>query len=98
MRTMGGSVASQARSRILVVTADADFAQAARDAFAAPTAQTEVELVIGRLAANLDTLQGQGAGAAVTVIDLDPADRQEIASLQRLMKRQANPVVVVLPA
>jgi pilus assembly protein CpaE len=95
---MGGTVTSQARSKVVVVSADADFAQAARDAFAAPTAQTDVELVIGRLAASLDALQEQGASAAVTIIELDPADRQELASLQRLMKRQASPVVVVLPA
>src|SRR5205823_6536161 len=82
-------------SRVVVLTADADFAQGARAAFAAPSAQTEVEVLIGRLAAQADAIPDH---ASVVVLDIDPSDRQELGTLQRLMRKLTMPVVAVLPA
>jgi pilus assembly protein CpaE len=80
---------------VTVLTADAEFEQTARAAFAAPSAQTELVVLSGRLAAHHDKL---GDSATVVVLDLDPADRQELALLQRVMRKLTMPVVVVLPA
>src|SRR5262245_16364286 len=85
----GATTASKKQSRVVVLTADADFAQGARSAFGAPAAQTDLEVLIGRLAAHADAL---GDDASAIVLDIDPSDRQELAVLTRLMRKLTVPV------
>src|SRR5262245_33463255 len=92
----GTATTTKKQSRVVVLTADADFAQGARSAFGAPAAQTDLDVLIGRLGAHADAL-GDGASASVIVLDIDPSDRQELAVLQRLMKKLSAPVVAVMP-
>jgi len=95
----GSGNSTKKQSRVVVLTADADFAQGARSAFGAPAAQTDLDVLIGRLGAHADALgNGVGTNASVVVLDIDPSDRQELAVLQRLMKRLTAPVVAVMPA
>lgn len=83
------------KAKVTVLTGDTEFEQTARAAFAAPAAQTDLVVLNGRLAEHYDALAD---GAAVTVLDLDSADRMDLAALQRLMRHLTTPVVVVMPA
>jgi pilus assembly protein CpaE len=86
---------SHGKSKVTVLTADAEFEQTARAAFSAPAAQTELVMLNGRVAANHDALAGE---ASVTVLDLEGADRHDLVALQRLMRKLTTPVVAVMPA
>ena len=81
-------------TRVVIVTADAEFDRSARAAFGASKA-IELIVVPGRLADLGDTLEV--AGAAVVVVDLDAGQPKEMAALARLTARagQWAPVVAV---
>ena len=83
--------------RILLVSADREFAQETRAAFA--TSDT-VELVV--VEKNVSDLRGEAheVDAGVVVIDMDAAKLEEIESLQRVTRRLEGrvPVVVVTQA
>jgi pilus assembly protein CpaE len=89
-----GYTPSSNTTRVVILTADAEFDRSARAAFGASKA---IELVIasGRLAEQGDTLEV--AGAAVVVVDLDAGRPEEMAALARLTTRagQWPPVVAV---
>jgi pilus assembly protein CpaE len=82
------------RTRVVVVTADAEFERAARATFGASSA---IELIVhaGPLADTADTLALQDA--TVAVIDLDASRADEMAGLARLMARVGvrPPVIAV---
>jgi pilus assembly protein CpaE len=81
-------------TRVVILTADAEFDRSARAAFGASNA-IELIMVPGRLAELGDTLDV--AGAAVVVVDLDAGQPKEMAALARLTTRagQWAPVVAV---
>jgi pilus assembly protein CpaE len=82
------------RTRVVVVTADAEFERAARSTFGASSA---IDLVLhaGAIADQADTLALQDA--TVAVIDLDASRADEMAGLARLMGRVgARPPVIAV--
>jgi len=92
-----GIKSAAARTRIEVLSVDAQFEAALRDAFA--TGGTiDLAFVKGTVAGCEDAL-GR-AGVTVAVVDLDPGDEKEMAALERLANRLAGwpPLVVVMPS
>ena len=89
-----GYTPSSNTTRVVILTADAEFDRSARAAFGASNA-IELIMVPGRLAELGDTLEF--AGAAVVVVDLDAGRPEEMAALARLTTRagQWPPVVAV---
>jgi pilus assembly protein CpaE len=82
------------RTRVVVLTADAAFANSARETFGASNA-IDLSLVTGRVAEQSDTLDLEGA--TVVVVDLDAGRDDEMAALARLMARVGAwpPVITV---
>jgi pilus assembly protein CpaE len=89
-----GRPANANRNRIVVLTTDGEFEQAARDTFGA-SHQIDLRLVTGRLAGQDETLDL--TDATVAVLDLDAGREEEMLALQRLVARAGGwpPVVVV---
>jgi pilus assembly protein CpaE len=85
------------KTKVLAVTADAAFEESVRATFAS-TAQIELALLSGTLAAHEDRIGGDDV--AVIVIDLDTRRTDELSALTRLMGRLNGwpPVIVVTPA
>ena len=82
------------RTRVVVLTADAEFDRSARATFGASNA-IELTIVPGHIAECGDTLDV--AGATVVVVDLDAGREAEMQALTRLMARvQAWPPVVAV--
>src|SRR5271169_3724101 len=82
------------RTRVVVLTADAEFDRSARATFGASSA-IELNVVSGRIAECGDTLDV--ANATVVVVDLDVGRAEEMAALTRLMARvRAWPPVVAV--
>jgi pilus assembly protein CpaE len=81
-------------TRVVVVTADAEFERAARSTFGASKA-IDLALAPGRIADLADTLALQDA--TVVVVDLDAGRADEMGGLARLMARAGNrpPVIAV---
>src|SRR5439155_17357162 len=82
------------RTRVVVLTADAEFENSVRATFGASSA-IELALVSGLLAEKGDALNV--AGATVVVVDLDAGRADEMAALARLMGRVGTwpPVIAV---
>jgi pilus assembly protein CpaE len=89
-----GRTATISRTRVVVVTADADFDRSARATFSA-SSKIELEVVSGHLAALGDTLDT--ADATVVVVDFDAGRDDEMAALARLVARLGAwpPVIAV---
>ena len=88
-------MASQSKNRrILLVSADKDFVQETRTAFASSDA---IELVV--VERNVADLRGevQDSDCGAVIIDMDAARLEEIESLQRVTRRLEGkaPVIVV---
>jgi pilus assembly protein CpaE len=85
------------RTRVVVVTADPEFERAVRSTFGASSA-IALDLAAGRIADIADTVALQET--TVVVVDLDPANADDMAGLSRLMTRAANwpPVIAVTPS
>jgi len=85
---------TSSRTRVVVLTADADFAQQIRRTFSS-SPQIGLDLVESALSDAADTVDTDGA--TVVVADLDPKDTEEMRALERLAVRTAGwpPVVVV---
>ena len=82
------------RTRVVVLTADAEFDRSARATFGASNA-IELTIVPGHIAECGDTLDV--AGATVVVVDLDAGREAEMQALTRLMARvQAWPPIVAV--
>jgi len=82
------------RTRVVVLTADAEFDRSARATFGASNA-IELTIVPGHIAECGDTLYV--AGATVVVVDLDAGREAEMQALTRLMARvQAWPPIVAV--
>jgi pilus assembly protein CpaE len=81
-------------TRVVVVTADAEFERAVRATFGASKA-IDLALAPGRIADLADTLALQDA--TVVVVDLDAGRADEMGGLARLMARAGNrpPVIAV---
>jgi pilus assembly protein CpaE len=82
------------RTRVVVLTADAEFENSVRTTFGASSA-IELAMVSGRLAEQGDTLDV--ADATVVVVDLDAGRADEMVALARLMTRVGTwpPVIAV---
>jgi pilus assembly protein CpaE len=82
------------RTRVVVLTADAEFDSSVRSTFAASSA-IDLSVVSGRLSEQGDTLEL--SDATVVVLDFDAGRAEEMAALARLMSRIGNwpPVVAV---
>jgi pilus assembly protein CpaE len=82
------------KTRVVVVTADAEFERAVRATFGASKA-IDLVLTPGRIADMADTLELQDA--TVVVVDLDAGRADEMGGLARLMARAGNrpPVIAV---
>lgn len=82
------------RTRVVVLTADAEFDASARTTFGASGA-IDLAMVTGSVTAQADTLDFEGA--TVIVVDLDAGQDEEMAALGRLMTRvgQWPPVIAV---
>src|SRR5215813_5677265 len=82
------------RTRVVVLSADAEFDNSVRTTFGASSA-IELAMVPGRLAERDETLDV--ADASVVVVDLDAGRADEMAALARLMARIGTwpPVVAV---
>lgn len=82
------------RTRVVVLTADAEFDSSVRSTFAASSA-IDLSVVSGRLAEQGDTLDV--SDATVVVLDFDADRAEEMGALARLMARIGNwpPVVAV---
>ena len=82
-------------TRIVVFSADTEFAQSARSAFDA-----DVRFELAVVADWLDARQAglEIGGAAVVIIDLNQAEQEELSALQRLMRKVGHriPVIAVL--
>jgi pilus assembly protein CpaE len=82
------------RTRVVVLTADAEFDSSVRSTFSASSA-IDLSVVTGSLAEQGDTLEL--SDATVVVLDFDAGRAEEMAALARLMSRIGNwpPVVAV---
>ncbi len=92
-----GRNSDPSRTRVVVVTADAEFERAARSTFGASSA-IALDLVAGRIADTSDALALQDA--TVVVVDLDAGRADEMAALARLTARVGAwpPVIAVTQA
>ena len=90
---IGRSASPGARTRVVVVTADAAFDESVRTTFGA-SAQIELDVVKGTLSEQ-DHIDVEGA--SVIVADLDPGDELELQALEQLIARIGSwpPVVAV---
>jgi pilus assembly protein CpaE len=85
---------SSNNTRVVVLTADAEFDRSMRTTFGASSA-IDLAIVTGRIAEQGDALDF--AGAAVVVVDLDAGSVEELAALARLMARvHAWPPVIAV--
>ncbi|MEA2952193.1 MAG: pilus assembly protein CpaE [Alphaproteobacteria bacterium] len=82
------------KTRVVILTDDADFEDSVRATFAA-SPQIDLHVVKGALPAAAETLDVQGA--TVVVIDLDAARQEEMQALQSLIAR-GSPVVAITQA
>jgi pilus assembly protein CpaE len=89
-----GRSPSSNRTRLVVLTADAEFDRSARATFGASSA-IDLTVVSGRLAERSDTLEVEGA--TVVVVDFDAGRDDEMQALSRLMARVGAwpPVIAV---
>jgi pilus assembly protein CpaE len=89
-----GRSPSSNRTRLVVLTADAEFDRSARATFGASSA-IDLTVVSGCLAERSDTLEV--AGATVVVVDFDAGRDDEMQALSRLMARVGAwpPVIAV---
>ena len=94
---IGRSAGAASKTRVMVLTADSAFEESLRTTFGA-SAQIDLNVVNGTLAALEETLEVEGA--TVVIIDLDTNAAVEVEALQRLMIRVGNwpPIVVVTQA
>ncbi|MEX0841572.1 MAG: hypothetical protein WD039_04735, partial [Xanthobacteraceae bacterium] len=85
------------KTRVVVLTPDADFEETARTTFTT-SASIDLQIVAGTLPAAADRLDVQGA--TVIVLDLDARREEEMQALQAFMARVGAwpPVVVVTQA
>ncbi len=85
------------KTRVVVLTADAEFEQSVRTTFSA-AAQIELRVISGSVATGGDKFDPEGV--TVVVIDLDATRQDEMEALQRLMLRTNGwpPVVVITQA
>ncbi len=92
-----GPTVQRSKTQVVVLTADAAFEEQARATFGA-SAQIELRVVSGTLAAIDEGFELEGA--TVVVIDLDAGQPDEMQALERLMARIGAwpPVVVVTQA
>src|SRR5664280_2297676 len=74
------------RTRVVVLTADAEFDRSVRATFGASSA-IELTMVSGRIAERSDKLDVENA--TVVVVDLDAGSDEEMAALARLLARVA---------
>src|SRR5450759_1155603 len=82
------------RTRVVVLTADAEFDHSVRATFGASSA-IELTMVSGRIAERGDKLDVENA--TVVVVDLDAGSDEEMAALARLMARvRAWPPVIAV--
>ncbi|HEY2135816.1 MAG TPA: response regulator receiver protein [Xanthobacteraceae bacterium] len=84
------------KTKVLVLTADAEFEQLVRATFTA-SAQIDLTMMTGSLVANEEKITGDDV--TVIVLDLDTKHAEDVAALNRLMTRLNGwpPVVVVTP-
>ena len=82
------------RTRVVIVTADAEFERAARETFGASSV-IDLVIVSGRLAERCDRLPLEDA--TVVVVDFDAGQAEEMAALSGLMARIGNwpPVIAI---
>ena len=92
-----GIKSATTKTRVEVLTADAEFERSLRDAFAAG-GTIDLDLVNGTLSESEGLLGREGV--TVAVIDIDGSDEMEMAALERLATRLAGwpPIVVVMPS
>ena len=85
------------RTRVVVVTADAEFERSARAIFGT-SSQIDLQVVPERIVAAADRLDT--AAASVVVVDIDATQADEIEALARLMARLGAwpPVITVTPS
>jgi pilus assembly protein CpaE len=85
---------SSNRTRVVVLTADAEFDRSVRATFGSSSA-IDLTIVSGRIAEQGDALEVEGA--TVVVVDLDAGRDDELAALARLMARsRAWPPVIAV--
>ena len=89
-----GSKPSSGPTRVVVLTADAEFDRLARATFGASSA-IELAMISGRITEQADTLDVEGA--TVVVVDLDAGRDDEMQALSRMMRRVGTwpPVIAV---
>jgi pilus assembly protein CpaE len=89
-----GQSSSSTSTRVVIVTADADFEHAARETFGASSA-IDLTVASGTLAEHCTTLDV--SNATVVVVDLDAGRPDEMAALTRLMTRVGDwpPVIAI---
>ena len=89
-----GRSPSTNRTRVVVITADAEFDRSVRATFGASSA-IDLSIISGRIAEHADTLEVEGA--TVVVADLDATRAEEMQALARLMARISGwpPVIAV---
>jgi len=83
--------------KVVVITADADFADTVRATFGV-SAQIGLDVLSSRLAACADTVDL--ADATVAIVDIDSGDESEFAALERLAARAGHrpPLVAITQA
>ena len=82
------------RSRVVVVTADAEFDRSVRSTFGASSA-IDLAVVTGRIAEQAEALDVEGA--VVVIVDLDAGRADEMQALAKLMARvRAWPPVIAV--